>query len=93
VTWEESNKRIDDEYAWFDANRDTVMNGHHGELAAIRDHKVWGYFTKLVDADAFMHDKGFADGDFAVQVCLTQKEESDMVTPAYLQVQGNLAYA
>jgi hypothetical protein len=77
MTWEENERRVDDEYAWFKANRPGIIAGHHGQKAAIRDHRVWGYFPNTRAAMDYMEAHGIEDGDYAVQDCLTPEEESD----------------
>jgi hypothetical protein len=90
MTWDEqyakTKKRLDDEYAWFDANRASIIEGHHGEKAALRDHRVWGYFPDTPSADAFMRAKGIEEGEYAIQVCVTAQEESDLYHSTYMDV-------
>jgi hypothetical protein len=91
MTWEENKQRVEDEYAWFNANRAAVIEGHHGEEAVIRDHRVWGYFSTSDDAEAFMDAQGVEYGGYAIQSCLTDQEESDRYYCTYMDIRP--AYA
>ena len=68
--------RIDDEFQWFDTNRETVIVHHENEYAVIRDHTVKGYFPGYPQAIAFMEQSRFKPGDFIVQPCRTKKQET-----------------
>jgi hypothetical protein len=76
MTVAENKRRIHDEFDWFDAHRTEIIEGHQGEWAAVRDHKVWGYFPTRNAGRAFMEGSmGIEFGDYALQMCQTQEEE------------------
>jgi hypothetical protein len=77
MTWEESNARVTDEYEWFDANRNAIIENHHGEYAVIQHHHVLGYFPNTDAVWNFIEAQGIQHGDYAAQLCLTEEEESE----------------
>jgi hypothetical protein len=90
MNWDESRKRVLDEFKWFDAHRKGIIEGHRGEHALIHHHTLLGYFPDFQAAEDFAHSQGIEDGDYAVQPCITVDEELDrysnvamMVSPAY----------
>jgi hypothetical protein len=83
--------RVDDEFAWFDANRDAIIKGHHGQKALIRDHKVLGYYPNGQTACEAAWGQGIEDGDFAVQACITMDEELERYTNTAFLVRPSYA--
>jgi hypothetical protein len=75
--------RITDEYSWFDANRDRIITGHHGEEAVIQNHRVLGYFPDLGTADDYMLDRGEEQGTYTIQRCMTKDEELENCITIY----------
>jgi hypothetical protein len=77
--WEKHTAEVDagvlDEYKWFDQHRDEVIAGHHGDMVVISGHKVIGYFKDNEAACQYVWGKNFKEGTFAIQFCLTAKEE------------------
>jgi len=70
------NAKFDACVDWFYANRDSLLPQYHGKFVVCADGKVigaWGNFS-LAAANAV--DMGYRPGDFAVQHCVTEEEES-----------------
>jgi hypothetical protein len=88
MTWDETNKRIADEFAWFCAHRAAIIKGHHGEEAVIRHHQVLKYFPDFAAACDWVDAQGYEPGDYAVQKCVTEDEEMDMYTPSWALLGG-----
>jgi hypothetical protein len=67
---------IDNEFDWFDSNRNHIIDGHRGQWVAIHNRNVSGYFNDHVAAIKFMGASGVSAGDFIVQRCLTKEEDT-----------------
>lgn len=64
---------MEDDFKWFEENRDSIIADHHNEYALIQNHKVVGYYK--TDTNAITHMKPTPIGNFIVQPCLTAEEE------------------
>jgi hypothetical protein len=71
----EHDRRVQEEYWWFSANRDSIIKGHHNEWVVLRDHKVLGYFPNTNELFTYMDKSGAPYGSYTVQPCLTLDEE------------------
>lgn len=63
-------------YDWFDENREHIIKDNHGKIVLIHDNSVAGYYDDAGD-DALnaAYDKGFVDGEYIIQECITRAEE------------------
>ena len=77
-------------YDWFSISRDDVIKGHEKEVVLLADNSVMGYYpdkeTALIDAKS----KGLKLGEFLVQRCVTEEEESMYVYTPEVSVNSNL---
>jgi len=67
---------INENYNWFNANRDTIIYRHHRELALITGKQVKGYFVSDKNALDYALSHNMQYGSFIIQPCLTEQEET-----------------
>ena len=67
---------LDDLYKWFDGNRDTIIEGHGGELVLLKNDTVISYFRNDSDALGYAQKAGFSIGEFLIQECIRKEEET-----------------
>jgi len=65
-----------DLYKWFDENRDTIINNHLNECVLLKDKTVIGYYPNTEAALSAAQKNGFIMGEFLVQDCITNEEET-----------------
>ena len=65
-----------DLYKWFDENRDTIINNHLNECVLLKDNTVIGYYPNTEAALSAAQKKGFELGEFLIQDCITNEEET-----------------
>ncbi|MDR1868372.1 MAG: hypothetical protein LBQ82_00125 [Treponema sp.] len=65
-----------DLYKWFDENRDTIINNHLNECVLLKDNTVIGYYPNTEAALLNAQKNGFVMGDFLIQDCITNEEET-----------------
>lgn len=63
-------------YDWFCENREDIIKGHRGEQVLIKDNAVIGYFPDEPSALKSAFEKGFHIGEFIVQDCYTEDEDT-----------------
>jgi len=66
---------VKDEFVFFEANQDEIVQGHIDEFVIIKDQKVCGYYNS--EEDAFNSMIGNELGTFMVKRC--QKTGTDVV--------------
>jgi hypothetical protein len=67
---------LNDLYKWFDENRETIIKGHKGDHALLKDNTVVSYFKNDNKALEYAQKSGFAIGEFLIQECISKDEES-----------------
>jgi len=65
-----------DLYKWFDENRDTIIANHLNECVLLKDNTVIGYYPNTEAALSAAQKKGFELGEFLIQDCITNEEET-----------------
>jgi len=65
-------------YRWFDANRNSIIQGHDGEQVLLKDNTVVGYYPDIEKALLSAAEKGFTIGEFLVQGCVTEEADTMM---------------
>ncbi|MBQ7158632.1 MAG: hypothetical protein IJS09_04295 [Treponema sp.] len=63
-------------YEWFDKNREKIIEGHHSQYVLIKDETVISYFNSEQEGIKYVNDNNIPFGTFALQRCLTEKEET-----------------
>jgi len=69
---------LDDLYKWFDENRDFIIADHPNECVLLKDNSVMGYFPNTEAALSAAQKNGFSMGDFLIQDCTTEEEDTMM---------------
>ncbi|MCL2067907.1 MAG: hypothetical protein FWG99_10630 [Treponema sp.] len=69
---------LDDLYKWFDENRDSIIANHSDECVLIKNNSVIGYFPNTDAALSAAKRGGFSMGDFIIQDCITEEEDTMM---------------
>jgi hypothetical protein len=67
---------LDDLYRWFDQNRRTIIDGHYGEYALLKENSVVSYFSNENEALQYARESGFPMGEFLIQECVSKEKES-----------------
>lgn len=62
-----------EDYEWFEANRDSIISNHHGQVVVIQNKQVIGYFQDAPAAVEGMKPQKI--GTYIVQRCLTEQED------------------
>jgi len=65
-----------DLYKWFDENRDAIIANHLNECVLLKDNTVVGYYPNTETALLAAQKKGFVMGEFLIQDCITNEEET-----------------
>ena len=65
-----------DLYKWFDENRDTIIANHLNECVLLKNNTVVGYYPNTETALSAAQKKGFVMGEFLIQDCITNEEET-----------------
>lgn len=69
---------LNDLYKWFDENRSAIIDSHLNECVLIKDNSVIGYFPNTDAALLAAQKNGFSIGDFLIQDCITDEEDTMM---------------
>jgi len=69
---------LDDLYKWFDENRDSIIANHLNECVLIKDNSVIGYYPNTDAALSAAQENGFSMGDFLIQDCISDEEDTMM---------------
>jgi len=69
-------ENLGDLYKWFDENRDSIIASHSNESVLLKDNLVIGYYPNTATALSAAEEKGFAMGEFLIQDCITDEEET-----------------
>jgi len=69
-------ENLDDLYKWFDENRETIIADHSGECVLLKDSSIIGYYPNTEAALSAAQKNGFSMGDFLVQDCITDEEDT-----------------
>jgi len=69
---------LDDLYRWFDKNRDSIIVDHLKECVLLKDNAVVGYYPDTDTALSAAQNSGFTMGDFLIQDCVTDEEDTMM---------------
>ena len=69
---------LDDLYKWFDENRDSIIANHSNECVLLKDNSVIGYYPNTEAALSAAQEKGFTIGDFLIQDCITDEDDTMM---------------
>ena len=67
---------LNDLYKWFNENRESIIAGHSGECVLLKENTAIGYYPNADAALAAAEKKGFSMGDFLIQDCVSDEEES-----------------
>ena len=65
-----------DDFRWFEANRESIIEGHFGQSVVIRNASIVGYFPS--DRAALDAMKNEPAGSYIIQRCFPQ-EQSDFI--------------
>ena len=65
-----------DLYKWFNENRTFIINNHEDECVLIKDNSVIGYYSNAEAALSAAQKNGFSIGDFLVQHCITEEDDT-----------------
>ena len=63
-------------YKWFDENRESIISNHSGECTLLKGNSVIGYYPNTDTALSAAEKLGFSMGDFLIQNCVSDEEES-----------------
>ena len=63
-------------YGWFDENRDSIIANHSDECVLLKDNSVIGYYPNVEAALSAAQKNGYIMGDFLIQDCITEEEET-----------------
>jgi len=65
-----------DLYKWFDENRDIIIKSHLNECVLLKNNAVIGYYPNTEAALSVVQKNGFIMGEFLIQDCITNEEET-----------------
>ena len=65
-----------DLYKWFNENRNTIIGNHEDECVLLKDNSVIGYYPNTEAALSAAQKNGFSMGDFLVQHCITEEDDT-----------------
>lgn len=71
-------ENLDDLYKWFDENRDTIITNHSNECVLIKNNSVIDYYPNTDAALIAAQKNGFLIGEFLIQDCVTDEEDTMM---------------
>ena len=63
-------------YKWFNENRDAIITNHEEECVLLKDNSVIGYYPNTEIALSAAQKNGFSIGDFLVQHCNTEEDDT-----------------
>ena len=69
---------LDALYAWFDENREHIIQNRRGERVLLKD------YPDMDTALSAAEEKAFVLGDFLIQDCVTGEEEAILFYPFFL---------
>ena len=67
---------LDALYKWFDENRDSIIANHSNECVLLKENSVIGYYPNVEAALSAAQKNGYVMGDFLIQDCITEEEET-----------------
>jgi hypothetical protein len=67
---------LDALYWWFNAHREEIITGNEGSFVLLKDNAVIAYYATVRDALCDAGERGFKIGDFLIQKCRTEQEDT-----------------